>query len=67
MCLWMARICYAVSVTSNILYALLNIFHGIDVTLFRLVVAGLPAELLWILVHKEFKKAIGGIMLTAVS
>ena len=53
--------------TSNILYALLNILHGMDVTLFQLVVVGLVAELSWTLSRKEYKKTIGGIMLTVVS
>ena len=62
-CVWIGRMCYAVAMISNTIY----VMHTMDATLSLLVTGGLLVQLLWFLVHEDFRSIIVGLLLTVVS
>ena len=66
MCVWVGRMCYAVAMISNTVYAM-NAMYTYDGALFRLVAGGLLVQFLWFLFRKELKNITVGFFLTVVS
>ena len=65
-CVWIARICYAVAIISSTMYGMHTI-HTLDITLLKLMAEVLVLQFMWFLVHKDFRSIIVGLLLTVVS